>query len=373
MPLAQQYLFVIGAFQGLLLAGLLPWGDHVRNANRVLALWCVLLAIRFLSPFIYLTPQINPFTPLIGMSFFLPAGFGALLYLYCRHAIVDRPLSRTDLWHFVPLASCYLINPELVFASSEARLAMVTLGPPGSWRLDLTQYILYGQAFIYIGLAAKLVYHYQRRAGDTLSDYHPGIFRWLWSMLVLNLLIWSLKVTSELLGFRYGLHFVSELLIVVLIYSISMAQWRNPDLFRIAHLDERKGDEQKTTDTEQDNGALNDSLRTELSAEVHRHMQQQQLFLDSRLTLARLSEAVGVSTHHLSEVLNQGEGKNFYQFVNEYRVSHFCDQLKADPDARIIDLAMAAGFSSKSTFNAVFKQTLQLTPSQYRAQLKSPL
>ena len=42
--------------------------------------------------------------------------------------------------------------------------------------------------------------------------------------------------------------------------------------------------------------------------------------MDNQLTLTRLAEAVGVSTHHLSEVLNQQDGKNFYLFVNEYRV-----------------------------------------------------
>jgi len=82
-----------------------------------------------------------------------------------------------------------------------------------------------------------------------------------------------------------------------------------------------------------------------------------------------LAETVGISTHHLSEVLNQHEGKNFYQFVNEYRINYVCEQLKMDKNIKILDLAMSAGFSSKSTFNAVFKQFTQHTPSQYRQQL----
>ena len=98
-------------------------------------------------------------------------------------------------------------------------------------------------------------------------------------------------------------------------------------------------------------------------------MQEQQTFLDNQLTLTRLAEIVGISTHHLSEVLNQHDGKNFYQFVNEYRINYICEKMKHDNEIKILDLAMSAGFSSRSTFNAVFKQFVKLTPSQYRKQL----
>jgi len=98
-------------------------------------------------------------------------------------------------------------------------------------------------------------------------------------------------------------------------------------------------------------------------------MQEHKSYLDNQLTLTSLAEIVGISTHHLSEVLNQHEGKNFYQFVNKYRIDFVCEQLKSDTEIKILDLAMSAGFSSKSTFNAVFKQFVKLTPSQYRQQL----
>jgi len=87
--------------------------------------------------------------------------------------------------------------------------------------------------------------------------------------------------------------------------------------------------------------------------------------------LLGLSELIGVSTHHLSEALNQHEGKNFYQFINDYRVSYVQKMLAQEQTAKILDLAMTAGFSSKSTFNAVFKQTTGLSPTQYRQTLSN--
>jgi AraC-like DNA-binding protein len=371
MSLLQQYLFVIGAFQGLLLAALLPLGDKVRNANKILAFWCVLLALRFVWPFITLEKALNPFTWLLGFDSFLPACFGGLLYLYCRHAMIDRPLRWLDALHFVPMLICYALNFDVLLLSAEQKLSMVvnSQGPSG-WNREVGWFILYVQAFVYIGLSARLIYHCQTRAQETLAGFHPGIFTWLWVIVGFNFFIWGLKVLAKFGIFWQFSYLFSEFLIVLWIYSIAMFQWRDPKLFRIEQLvdeeDEKPVETQSTSE-----GALNDDLRGQLLTALRAQMTEQQLFLDNQLTLTRLSEAVGISAHHLSEVLNQKEGKNFYQFVNQYRVDFVCRQLKQDPALKILDLALSAGFASKSTFNAVFKQLTGTTPSQYRQSLKS--
>jgi AraC-like DNA-binding protein len=48
-------------------------------------------------------------------------------------------------------------------------------------------------------------------------------------------------------------------------------------------------------------------------------MDSQKPYLDSELNLIRLAEMLSVSTHHLSYVINTGFGKNFFQYVNEFR------------------------------------------------------
>jgi AraC-like DNA-binding protein len=98
-------------------------------------------------------------------------------------------------------------------------------------------------------------------------------------------------------------------------------------------------------------------------------MATEQAYKDSQLNLIRLAELIGVSTHHLLEALNQQEGKNFYQFINDYRVGYVREMLAQQQTAKILDIAMTAGFSSKSTFNAVFKQSTGLSPTQYRQTL----
>ncbi len=383
MPILLQYLFVIGAFQGLLLSCLLVFGTQNTNASRILGVWCLFLALSFLGPFITLIPEVNMFSGLIGWSFFLPASYGALLFLYCRHAIINRPLRAVDLVHFAPLLLCYVINSDFLFSSGEEKLVFLRTNSSDSLELMIGEAILFLQAFIYLGFSAALIRKYQKEAKNTLSSFNPDIFSWLWKLLIIDLVIWSLKAAANFSEYHFILSTAGDALIIVLIYSIAMAQWRNPGLFTIeqfsinaegsieTHSTGQPAD-RNTLDEEvppRNTGALDASIRSSLLKAVRQHMQERQTFLDSQLTLTRLSEAVGVSTHHLSEVLNQQEGKNFYQFVNEYRIGYICDQLKVNPSIKILDLAMAAGFSSKSTFNAVFKQFTGLTPSQYRSQL----
>ncbi len=366
------------------MAALLVMGSQVTNASRILGLWCLFLSLSFLGYFIFMDGEVNIFSCLIGWSMFLPASYGAFLYLYCRHAIIERPLQLKDLWHFSPLLICYLLNYEILFASPEDKLNMFLTHPPEPITLVISEFILFLQAFIYIGFSAVLIRKYQIKARKTLSNFNPDIFQWLWKLLILDAVIWSLKGASSIVGFNFTLSTMGDILIIVLIYSIAMAQWRNPRLFKIDQIEDKPNpklnnqdntvetDEIRTSpSTAKSDGALDESTRNNLLSLVRQKMQDSSLFMDNQLTLARLAEAVGVSTHHLSEVLNQQDGKNFYRFVNEYRVNFVCTRLKEDPSVKILELALLSGFSSKSTFNAVFKQLTDQTPTQFRDGLKS--
>jgi AraC-like DNA-binding protein len=379
MPILQQYLFVIGSFQGLLLAYLLLFGSQSTTASRLLGSWCLLLAVNFALTFSQMGDEIHSFTFLMGWRNYLPASYGALLYLYCRHAIINRPLSVRDLWHTVPVLCCYLLNLEILFYSSEFKFSMTYFDVSQNFNHKISEIILFAQAFIYIGLSVRLLRSYQRQASDTLANYNPVIFSWLWKVIILDFIIWSLKAMSYLPGYHYYFSLLGDILIILLIYSIALAQWRTPKLFLIkqfvlerANSDEQEGSEQQSTNEhKRNNGALENETRRQLLNIVRQFMDQQHAYKDNQLTLNRLAEAIEVSTHHLSEVLNLEDGKNFYRFVNEYRINFVCEKLKRDQSVKIIDLAMEAGFSSKSTFNAVFKQLKAVTPSEYRKQLQA--
>jgi len=91
-------------------------------------------------------------------------------------------------------------------------------------------------------------------------------------------------------------------------------------------------------------------------------------YQDSELSLDDLAGRLDTTPHKLSEVLNSELGQSFYDFVNAYRVREVQGRI-ADGRSKhltILSLAVDAGFSSKSTFNQVFKRHTGQTPSEYR-------
>ncbi|MCB0366009.1 MAG: AraC family transcriptional regulator [Bdellovibrionaceae bacterium] len=90
--------------------------------------------------------------------------------------------------------------------------------------------------------------------------------------------------------------------------------------------------------------------------------------LDPNFKLGRLSKALSVPKHHLSQVLSLSLQRSFYDLLNEYRIEEVKRRLK-DPSydgQTIIDIAYGVGFNSKSTFNTAFKRLVGMTPSAYR-------
>ncbi|NRB77639.1 MAG: AraC family transcriptional regulator [Saccharospirillaceae bacterium] len=321
--------------------------------------------------------ELNVFSILIGWNIYLPASYGALLYLYCRQAITDRPLVWKDALHLLPVLSCYLLNVDILFASAETKFNWTTAASDGPISLSLAQIITYVQAFVYLGFSFYMVRRYQQQAKQNLSDFNPEIFRWIWVLLILTLSVWSFKSvsSSETL---YFLSITSDIIIIFLIYGVALAQWRNPRLFTINKIEAivtlqnvSKETESKPEQDKHNSGALDVSTRDCILKDVKQYMENEHAYKDNQLNLISLSELVGVSTHHLSEVLNQHEGKNFYQFVNDYRVNYVCEHLIKGSKPKIIELALDAGFSSKSTFNAVFKQFTGLSPTQYRQKVQN--
>ncbi|MGE5406446.1 MAG: helix-turn-helix domain-containing protein [Methanosarcina sp.] len=104
-----------------------------------------------------------------------------------------------------------------------------------------------------------------------------------------------------------------------------------------------------------------------LKADLEGIMLKEKPYLDPSLNLSDLSEMINCSPNLLSQLLNENIGKNFYDYVNEYRLGHFHELTRDTRNKQFtfLSLAYESGFNSKSTFNSFFKKTTGVTPSEY--------
>jgi AraC-like DNA-binding protein len=105
----------------------------------------------------------------------------------------------------------------------------------------------------------------------------------------------------------------------------------------------------------------------EYAAALMAFMEKSRIYLDPDLSLDELASRLKMSRHHLTQLLNDRLKKNFYSFINEYRIGVAIARLD-DPGAEvnILSLAFDCGFNSRSSFSNYFKKITGCTASAYR-------
>ena len=114
-----------------------------------------------------------------------------------------------------------------------------------------------------------------------------------------------------------------------------------------------------------------DSENLKKVKELNVLMETEKIYLDSDLSLSQLAEKIDVSTNQLSMLLNEYIGKNFYDYINNFRVEEVKRRLKNPSYEKqtLSSIGGDCGFNSKSAFNRIFKNLTGKTPSEFQNSL----
>lgn len=83
------------------------------------------------------------------------------------------------------------------------------------------------------------------------------------------------------------------------------------------------------------------------------------------LTLGQLSETFYLSPHYISRIFKQTTGFSFVKYLTFVRIGE-AKRLLRETNMKVLHIADRVGFENLSHFNRVFKETVLLSPSQYR-------
>lgn len=109
----------------------------------------------------------------------------------------------------------------------------------------------------------------------------------------------------------------------------------------------------------------------QLKVSLEALMKNDRLYLQEDLTLSRLANILDTTTNHLSQLINSTYSRNFYDFINGYRIEYAKQQIvqRLNQDVPTLDLLLESGFKSSSTFYNAFKKETGLTPTQFKKSL----
>ncbi|MCF8360259.1 MAG: tetratricopeptide repeat protein [Prolixibacteraceae bacterium] len=111
-----------------------------------------------------------------------------------------------------------------------------------------------------------------------------------------------------------------------------------------------------------DNQRLNEILTG-----LDKMIREEKIFLDRELTQQKLANILGTNSSYLSEIINTSFQKNFSTYMNEKRIEYTLQQLAEGNFKKysVEGIALASGFSSRSTFHRAFKKITGVSPACY--------
>jgi len=94
--------------------------------------------------------------------------------------------------------------------------------------------------------------------------------------------------------------------------------------------------------------------------------EDEHVYRDESLSLAKLAVLLELSSHQLSELLNARFGIGFSRYVRQHRVAAARRMLLDEPKASVLSVGLSVGFGSQSTFYVAFKDEVGVVPGEFR-------
>lgn len=359
---------VLGLFLGLLLLSL---NNRNKKANRFLG-FIMIVSSLIVSGFAYTKYGFYEEAPhLLAVASTMIFLMGPLFYLYVNTLTrKDFVYSVKSSVHFLPFMLLVIYLLPFYLQNSENKL---TVYFSESFSTE-HKYIISVQvihALVYMLIVKKLIKRHVEEIKKTLSSIDKINLGWIKTGInIFAFIIGSIALLLVLMFFGIKLHpFYSAFIPVavsITILTLGFVGLRQPIIFPPEKVVNGAKKYEKSTLT---------AGQSEVYLEkLHELMKIEKPYLNSGLTLQKLAENLSMPHHHLSQLINDKLNKNFFDFINSYRIAESKELLTGPRGKQLTILAIAqeSGFNSKSSFNSVFKKYTGKTPSQFKEETLPP-
>ena len=86
---------------------------------------------------------------------------------------------------------------------------------------------------------------------------------------------------------------------------------------------------------------------------------------DKNFTLDDIAKFCHISPTYFSHIFHKEMGKTFKQWLNQIKIEHVC-RLLENSELSVLEISLECGFHSISHFGKIFKNTMGMTPKEYR-------
>ncbi len=420
MDLIVKILFALPVYQSVILAFLLLFsGPHRLGYPRIImGSFQFLMAFYFTFNFLY---SIKAFEIVASLYFLiLPVILLLIPVFYLYILSVTTPgfsFLKSHLFHFIPSLLIACLNTPYLFASNNEKLNFISNG----YNLLSTNLFSYLMIIYMIGIvfvfALQLVFYTFRSVKlyrnhktyiENRFSYTENInLDWILVLIISFAVFFVFNDILYLVGFRQ--HFITQAIYNIAMLLITLYAGYRGLLQREVNENSQKqilkiptkpvdnltpytsdsdviSDDNPKVKTEiqsiiqaektdsikkYSGSALGEDQKKVLISKLQGLIQEEKIFINDKLSIEDIAIKLDTNTKYISQIINETYNKNFYNFINSYRIEEAKRLLISEENDKysILGIAQSVGFVSKSTFNVAFKRNTGLTPSEFKTKM----
>jgi AraC-like DNA-binding protein len=307
-----------------------------------------------------------PFPILTHIIDSLPSLVGSLTYLYVYYSINSfKKIHAISLIHFLPF---FIAFPLSFISTDEVSIISVF------YNIGLK--IIVG--IIYFIWSLRILNVHKRLIKNNFSKIDKIDLKWLafvvWIALISYLIYLSVMILWVLnIQIVANVTIYANAIVFLFILSISYYSLSSTTVFK--QISNFKTLNSEIPDENITNALINDNKKELMSLESAEQIfrtivlviETKKMYKIENLMLEDLSKELNIHSKYLSSVINRVSNKNFFDFINSFRIKEFNTEVLNPKNRQLTYLAIAfdCGFGSKSAFNRAYKNEMGVSPSVF--------
>jgi AraC-like DNA-binding protein len=386
--------YIAGISIAFFLALLLLSKKNKTPADKILFAWLLVIGAHLALFTLRNVAQSLGYSYLLGIEIPFPLVHGPFLYLYTATMTNQLPADKKwGLLHFVvPILSVLLFSGFFSLPAGQKVEVYKNKGAGYESFITINLIAIYISGIVYVCWCSLLLWKHRKNIEAEFSDTEKINLNWLRYLVYGIGVIWILVLASDdnwifgsvvifilLLGFfgikQTGIFIPLNKLskaqepVAPLINQIKEENKIHPETEAVNETINVSEEEEITEKAKKkySKSGLSDTDAEKIHAELTKLVNIDKVYTEPEITLSGLASKLNTHPNHLSQVINEREGKNFYDFINTLRIEEF-KRLAAMPENKnytILSLAYECGFNSKSSFNRYFKKVTGTPPSEH--------
>lgn len=346
------------------------------KADYILFAWLAFISLHLFFFNIYDKGLYHKYPHLIGIDLCFPIFEVLFLFFYVREATgIFSGFKFKDILHLLPSIAIYIYTLPFFSMAPDHKFKLY-LNIHENYRvlLQLTLLITIISAIVYTYCSFIMIEKYKKYLGEQFSFTDRINLFWMKRLLLGMIFVWAIVILAKLTPFFLSNHFninynnmialgASFFVVFIAYYGI-----RQTSVFTdYKHIATDPAPVENSIKERYMKSGLKEEQTLIVKEKLLFLMENEKRYLDCNLTLSKLAKEIDIHPNYLSQVINEQFNKNFYDFINCYRLKDF--KIKSgEPKFKnysVLALALECGFNSKSAFYSFCKRQTGIKPSEF--------